>query len=50
MLGIIVSYRYDLPTAPMIVATLAVTFFALLPISAVQRGRLRERAGEASIG
>lgn len=44
MLGIFVSYRYDLPTAPMIVAALAVTFFALLPISVVRRGRQGERA------
>jgi zinc/manganese transport system permease protein len=46
MLGILVSYRYDLPTAPVIVAALAVTFFTLLPVSAVRRGRQGERARE----
>jgi len=44
MFGIFVSYRYDLPTAPVIVAALAVTFFLLLPVSAVRRRRQIERA------
>jgi zinc/manganese transport system permease protein len=37
MLGIFLSFRLDLPTAPLIVAALAVVFFALLPVSALRK-------------
>ena len=35
--GIALSYKLDAPTAPFIVAGLAVTFFALLTIKAIQQ-------------
>jgi zinc/manganese transport system permease protein len=41
MFGITLSYRLDLPTAPLIVASLCVAFFALLVVSRLSRRKFR---------
>jgi zinc/manganese transport system permease protein len=41
MLGIALSFAYDLPTAPLIVASLSVAFFALLIVSRLTGGKNR---------
>jgi ABC-type Mn2+/Zn2+ transport system permease subunit len=47
MLGITLSYKLDLPTAPLIVASLSVAFFVLLVVRQLSSkpGMPRERSG-----